>query len=437
MASVRCSIVVLAGFHSLIRTVIAVQSEAHTRPVEKSTRALLVGREGENLGFLDGEPFQPPADVREHKIHVTINHLAKAGGTFVHDIVEKSLPKDRLTWEREGDGITETESKENFVIGMVRNPFNYYVSLWSYTSDKNHCCFRNSLPLELQEQIFSQEKVLGSTEEDRRRFRRWLRYISTPQLGLMSMRFYGSYLNYGSVTILGSRSVARAAKAANEWEKGAVPWVLENRARYLLGMPEKLLPGMVNATEPPALSSQSQQWQQSHSPTAFGLPSQFTSRRAKSSPSERSKSTTRSVLLDAAMQSRIMESSDDRKQARLHNKMKHLSEDIVKDTHLLLTRMKATSEFGNRAVNCWMYTERITPDLQACLKRYEDVARKFEGAKVVVDWDRFHHEINDANHNEALPHVDCHAFYDQDTAKFVLHSDAAIFEAFGYPGHCS
>lgn len=409
MALTTCSMVAFAGFHSLLQGVNAFQSEPYLRLGDKSERALLGRRD------VLGQPFQPREGVNEHKIDITINHLAKAGGTFVHDMVEHSLPKERLTWEREGDGITEFESKENFVIGMVRNPLNYYVSLWSYTSDKNHCCFRNSVPAELQDDVFGHDAVLGSTEADKKRFRRWLRLVSTRELGLMSMRFYGSYLNFGRETTLGKQDHA-FEKAANEWEKGSVHWVLENRARFLLGRPSLLLPGLMNFTE-----MASPQEQPGLEPAAQSA--------------DHEEWGTRSVMDRIVAQGSVdgLPESD----RAVFSKMRSLNEAIVGGIATLLKRMQTSTDFGNRAVNCWMYTERIVPDLQACLERYQDIAAMFEGKSMLVNWDRFRDEVEEANHNQALPHVECHDFYDEDTRQFVLHSDAKIFETFGYPSQCS
>lgn len=414
MAFTTWSVMAFVGFHSFLQGVSAVQSEPYHRLGDKSERALLGGRD------VLGQPFRPREGVNEHKIDITINHLAKAGGTFVHDMVEHSLPKDRLTWEREGDGITEFESKENFVIGMVRNPLNYYVSLWSYTSDKNHCCFRNSIPVELQEDVFGHDAVLGSTEADKQRFRRWLRLVSTQDLGLMSMRFYGSYLNFGRETTLGKQDDG-LEKAASEWERGSVPWVLENRARYLLGMSSLPLPGLMNSSE---MASAQQ---------LVGPDSAW----------QRNDYETRSVMarVRAVAQGggdRFADSLPETASTRvLTSKIHSLKQAIVGGIARLLMRMQTATDFGNRAVNCWMYTERIVPDLQACLERYEDVAARFEHRGMLVNWKRFHDEVEKANHNQALPHVDCHSFYDEETRQFVLHSDAKIFEAFGYPPECS
>jgi len=150
------------------------------------------------------------------------NHLAKCGGSFAKLILRKSL--NAFINENEQIGLSPQDIKNNsFIVGLIRNPFDYYVSLWAYTSDPDTCCFKNATQEAQQTELLGQQLPYGSAEADRKRFRNWLRVILSEKLGVESLRFYGSYLQQGAKEIpnfhrvhANAPNVIRKARLVNE-----------------------------------------------------------------------------------------------------------------------------------------------------------------------------------------------------------------------------
>mmetsp|Transcript_31290 Transcript_31290/g.89791 ORF Transcript_31290/g.89791 Transcript_31290/m.89791 type:complete len:339 (-) Transcript_31290:226-1242(-) len=165
-------------------------------PLVRSSRSLLSKRDPVwrigLQGFSDGDTDQ---DER-----LVMNHLAKCGGSFVKHVLFESVPGTRLSVEDEALSVTDRDLRGNtFIIGLIRNPFEYYVSLWAFTSDPTTCCFKDALTPQQQQEMLSREVPVGRTAEDRERFKRWLFAINSWRLGTESSRFYGSYLyNWGA-----------------------------------------------------------------------------------------------------------------------------------------------------------------------------------------------------------------------------------------------
>jgi len=127
---------------------------------------------------------------------LVVNHLAKCGGSFLKDVIRWSAPMTKI--EDEKFMVTNDDQMNgDFVVGLVRNPLDFYISLWSFTSEPGTCCFKNSLTADQQRLLLSTRKVHGDTHEDRERFRKWLEEVNHEDIGLMSLRFYGSYLDPG------------------------------------------------------------------------------------------------------------------------------------------------------------------------------------------------------------------------------------------------
>mmetsp|Transcript_67546 Transcript_67546/g.208960 ORF Transcript_67546/g.208960 Transcript_67546/m.208960 type:complete len:340 (-) Transcript_67546:51-1070(-) len=143
-------------------------------------------------GYSDGDAA--------HDVHLVVNHLAKCGGSFVKDVLFQSVPGMRLEVENEADSVTRYDLEgKSFIIGLIRNPFEYYVSLWAYTSNPKSCCFEKALSRAQRREMLGRARPLGSTADDRERFKRWLFAVNSRELGVKSLRFYGSYLyNWGS-----------------------------------------------------------------------------------------------------------------------------------------------------------------------------------------------------------------------------------------------
>lgn len=177
-------------------TVVAAPSLTN-HALQRESRTLLgIRREREQLGLL-----QMRSGIGSQHRRLTLNHLAKCGGSFAR-VVLQDVVKD-VQIENEAAMVSGDDVRNNdFIIGLVRNPFDYYVSLWSFTSEPNSCCFKFALDEARRSELLSKSKVHGDTAEDRSRFKRWLQEISTDQLGVMSLRFYGSYLDPGKEKVI-------------------------------------------------------------------------------------------------------------------------------------------------------------------------------------------------------------------------------------------
>jgi len=165
-------------------------------PAQESRTLLNIRKEREQLGLLQ----MSSSHSLQHR-RLTLNHLAKCGGSFAR-LVLQDVVKD-VQIENEAAMVSREDVQNNdFIIGLVRNPFDYYVSLWSFTSEPNSCCFKFALNETQRSGLLSSSKVHGDTHEDRARFKAWLREISADQLGVMSLRFYGSYLEPGKERVI-------------------------------------------------------------------------------------------------------------------------------------------------------------------------------------------------------------------------------------------
>lgn len=175
---------------------VAMTTSGH--PVGRESRVLLnIRKQREQLGLLQ---MQSSTGQQQHR-RLTLNHLAKCGGSFAR-VVLQDVVKD-VQIENEAAMVSRDDVQNNdFIIGLVRNPYDYYVSLWSFTSEPGTCCFKFALNESQRSGLLSSSKVHGDTREDRARFKAWLREISADHLGVMSLRFYGSYLDPGKERVI-------------------------------------------------------------------------------------------------------------------------------------------------------------------------------------------------------------------------------------------
>lgn len=268
---------------------------------------------------------------------IILNHLAKAGGSFVRKILRHCLKNTSyLNIEHEKDSLSSNDVKDasRFVIGLVRNPYDYYVSLWGYTSYPNTCCYKSALTSEEREQDLGRDNPYGKTDEDKARFRKWLRDISADNLGVESLRFYGSYL----------RQPDHATPEGWHYLKSKAPEVQDHMS-----------------------------------------------------------------VIDEALR-------------------------------------QFTPDSG--PVTCWVHTENLVDDVRKCLEMYEGsndhgVLGSVISDTRLVDWPRFEQIITDPRHvpastpEDALGHVPCSEFYDQETLDLVERMDHTLLRSFGYPKGCS
>lgn len=175
--------------------------------------------------IVSGEGGLPPHGRNSAKDHrwschkcLVMNHFPKAAGTFVRAVMLVSVREWK--WEREGDSVSTTDRSDgNFVIGLVRNPFDWYLSLWAWLVRMRRLP-KNFLPLNIPEEG-RVRRDLGETKDDRYKFHKFLRALlnetywsareNSPQdtnfnwtvakqslpVETMSSRFFKTYLSVG------------------------------------------------------------------------------------------------------------------------------------------------------------------------------------------------------------------------------------------------
>jgi len=158
--------------------------------------ALMMGEKGvDNPDVVsDDAEAQLPFDVLFHNaymksVHVetepglTFNHLPKAGGSFIRHVVSSVVTKGDIRIENESQPL-HPDDAARFTIGAIRNPCEYYVSLYSFGA-LGKGGFRKYVPAEMYER--------DSPEH----FSAWLKYVlghtGDTSLGVMSIRFAVSY----------------------------------------------------------------------------------------------------------------------------------------------------------------------------------------------------------------------------------------------------
>jgi len=132
----------------------------------------------------------PPSSSGTDSVMV-VDHVPKCGGTFVNFMAENSVEPAHLQLVHEEFQLGPDDvGPGKFVIGMVRNPFDYYISMWAYQG------YWEQLSKKDFESIRPLGDPAGSHPSDAARFKRFLDYFSHPDLGLLSFLMYFSYLDF-------------------------------------------------------------------------------------------------------------------------------------------------------------------------------------------------------------------------------------------------
>jgi hypothetical protein len=226
-------------FFLAFRATASLKLEAPRNPIDKLLIAdvldaeimgdSVLGAETENLKVVRRSQSVKPETAE-------LDHFAKAGGTFVGAVAQRSI-KTNLSIIRELRGNSGSKA-DTFSIGMVRNPFSYLVSIWTYGSSKKGAN-RNQV-----EEMYSNKShpgwpaardmmnswsqdignglLAGTTAEDKRRFAEWVHAVSPKdRLGYVSGRFYCKYLNHGKLfDIKGKQSCNNQVGPLNLHELG-------------------------------------------------------------------------------------------------------------------------------------------------------------------------------------------------------------------------
>eukprot|EP00401_Gymnodinium_catenatum_P018878 CAMPEP_0117578408 /NCGR_PEP_ID=MMETSP0784-20121206/63988_1 /TAXON_ID=39447 /ORGANISM="" /LENGTH=268 /DNA_ID=CAMNT_0005378071 /DNA_START=252 /DNA_END=1056 /DNA_ORIENTATION=+ len=162
---------------------------------------------------------------------------ANVTGSAVHSSSyaydKKHSPLPYLQIETEND-LVSIDDVGDFIIGTIRNPFDFYVSFWAFSStNSTDAMYRRIFTEAEQTELFGQDEPKGASEEDRARFRKWLSLVSTKDLGLMSLRFYAKYVDAGKE----SMDFEPNALYRKHWRR--VHWVSDTVPSFVQAFPER------------------------------------------------------------------------------------------------------------------------------------------------------------------------------------------------------
>lgn len=120
------------------------------------------------------------------------DHMPKAGGTFLIPLFRHSVGRENFDFRPEFSNVTWRDIEANFVVGSVRNPCDYYVSLWAYGSDHGGAMM-HKIPKK-DRYVYENTSANRDSREDIRRFHQWVRMLNKKgHPGIMSVRFARSY----------------------------------------------------------------------------------------------------------------------------------------------------------------------------------------------------------------------------------------------------
>jgi hypothetical protein len=141
---------------------------------------------------------------------LTFNHMPKAGGSFIREVIQVTVPNQHVHIEDEFETL-HADDADRFTIGSVRNPCEYYLSLYSFGA-MGGGLFRRFVPPALY--------VLDSPQQ----LYEWLKYIMGTQrgpnlIGVESLRIAKSY---GNPSIMNHIPAARPMGLVPEWNLAGV-----------------------------------------------------------------------------------------------------------------------------------------------------------------------------------------------------------------------
>ena len=119
--------------------------------------------------------------------------LQKAGGTAAVLMSKEGSVSNVFVLPERGGMREDTFHKNTFVIGQIRNPFDWYSSIWAYLSEPYNMRW---VPEETKATL-SSEMPRGSTWADRKRFRSFVRLYAKPEIGALSLHFWVNYVDLG------------------------------------------------------------------------------------------------------------------------------------------------------------------------------------------------------------------------------------------------
>lgn len=164
--------------------------------------------------------------------HCTFALLLKTGSSSLRKMfLDGVTANGEVVCERGGLGPWNW-NRGDVVIGQVRNPYSWYASLWSYNSDafEQGKTWAKKLKLLNLTAHLSQETPRGSTEADRKRFHKWVRQVSLPSMGLLSMHMWVNYVHTSSKPIFASSVTDTVSLFFKEQSMRLTPSTITNQS---------------------------------------------------------------------------------------------------------------------------------------------------------------------------------------------------------------
>lgn len=296
-----------------------------------------------------------------------------------------------MSWEasREGTSIAMLDenggalraddfSKNTFVIGQARHPFDWYASLWSYLSESGASWVDSATNATLCRDPGA--APCGSTEEDVARFHKFVRlFAGKGEMGTYSKHLWVNYLDLGVLhaPAMGIESYA-GGEGAEELEEAK--WALGKFAKWTY--PTSGASGKAGHKH----RRQRNKW---------------AARRSKTASMRRMA-----------------------RQAKLERRRGHENGRYHSRPKPTVTAMKTDST----QVQCWVTQENILEDLRACYSSCET----WLDANL-IDWDKFDANASslsaDGLEGERVATKD---LYDDETRAVVVNADKYVFDFFGY-----
>lgn len=130
-------------------------------------------------------------------------HMSKAGGATILKTLKEVVDPQYLVPHPEIYGLNNAQ-RSAFVIGSIRNPCDFYVSLWAFQSGgtTDHGIMSDMakrFPSDYKRLVGEGTQKHFTSKSDVARFRKWVKHIANKrgQVGLMTARFYKKYVQKG------------------------------------------------------------------------------------------------------------------------------------------------------------------------------------------------------------------------------------------------
>jgi len=324
--------------------------------------------------------------------YLALKHVQKAGGSFMTDLLIKMtehlphyFPRYRGFFRLIEEQIavqsvarTEKENEDLFVISSVRNPCEWYVSLWAYTS-------------QWDPQL--NEMVSGSMGGDPKPFYDLAGNKNTTKFASWMNWTQGFWDEPESPRVSDSSA---GLMTTRYWESFASG---EDSGCFFSSDPRGACPGSCTPQERPG----------SRDGWSDGVadPENLQLRQTGAQETASDSISGCGNCYDSTVNDKLV---------------KHLG-----DKPELETAMQTWDPKSN--VDCWVTNENLMEDLKHCLKEYERVSG------VALNWEPFEHPPP-APKTNVSPHEKCEYYYTPELESIVRGRDRHLFDAFGYDTCC-